>query len=59
MTEPELQPRADGIYPRCVWCRTELYVLAVVDYSTRVCPCPRCGRMLPEDYPITPPEPEP
>lgn len=42
-----------GIYPRCVWCDGEQYMRAVLDYSTRRCPCTAahgCGRYLPESY---------
>lgn len=49
-----VMPRArDGIYPRCVWCRGENYVLSVLAYSAGLAPCGAvggCGRYLPEEY---------
>lgn len=53
MTEPILPKASDGIYPRCVWCCGENYMLAVIAYSTRKTPCAAvraCARYLPEDY---------
>lgn len=50
---PVLRPSRDGIYPRCVYCRAENYVLAVLAYSTGEWPCAAvngCGRYLPDDY---------
>lgn len=43
----------DRIYPRCVWCDGENYVLAVLAYSAGEHPCaavPGCGRYLPAEY---------
>jgi hypothetical protein len=50
---PKRPPSRDGLYPRCVWCGGENYVLAVIPYSNREVPCAAfvsCGRMLPEHY---------
>lgn len=59
-TLPILSKSPDGIYPRCVYCLGEIYALTVLRYSNRECACAAvrsCGRMLPEDYVVTP-EPE-
>ncbi len=50
---PVLPVARDGIYPRCVHCRGENYVLAVLAYSRREIPCAAvggCGLLLPESY---------
>lgn len=50
---PVLPVSPDGIYPRCVYCRGENYVLAVLAYSAGEVPCAAvvsCGRMLPHSY---------
>lgn len=58
--EPVIPPAHDGIYPRCVWCRGENYMPAVLAYSRREIPCSAvggCGRYLPGDYPKYTPGP--
>lgn len=53
MSNPVLGPAKDRIYPRCVWCRGENYLPAVLAYSAGEIPCSAaggCGRYLPEDY---------
>jgi hypothetical protein len=50
---PQMGKAWDYIYPRCVWCRGENYVLSVLAYSRGEIPCASvggCGRFLPEDY---------
>lgn len=50
---PAIAQSSDGIYPRCVWCRGENYVLAVLAYSRGEHPCAAangCGWYLPEEY---------
>jgi hypothetical protein len=50
---PELPVSRDGIYPRCVWCGGENYMLAVLAYSRGDTPCAAvysCGLYLPESY---------
>lgn len=50
---PQMAPSHDGIYPRCVWCRGENYLPAVIAYSAGEIPCAsttNCGRYLPPDY---------
>lgn len=50
---PVLRMSPDGVYPRCVYCAGENYVLAVLAYSAGEVPCAAvasCGRMLPQSY---------
>lgn len=50
---PVLPISRDRIYPRCVWCRGENYMMAVIAYSAGEIPCAsttNCGRFLPEEY---------
>jgi hypothetical protein len=50
---PKRPSSPEGIYPRCVWCDGENYMLAVVAYSAGEIPCAAadgCGRYLPEEY---------
>lgn len=54
--QPLVSPSRDGIYPRCVWCWGENYVLAVLAYSAGQVPCASvnsCGKYLPDDYIVT------
>lgn len=51
--EPQLGISHDRLYPRCVWCRGENYMLAVLAYSAGEVPCAAvngCGRFLPVNY---------
>lgn len=53
MNEPVIPKAPDGVYPRCVYCRGEIYLLAVIAYSAGEVPCAAvngCGRYLPPDY---------
>lgn len=47
---PQLGLSKDGIYPRCVYCDSEIYMPAVIDYSLGIALCYICGRKLPADY---------
>lgn len=52
-SQPQMPVSRDRVYPRCVWCRGENYVLAVLAYSRGEIPCAAvsgCGRYLPEEY---------
>lgn len=51
--KPIIQPSHDGIYPRCVHCRGEIYMPLVMDYSRGKAPCGAvngCGLYLPKEY---------
>lgn len=50
---PLLPIAKDRCYPRCVWCRGENYMPAVIAYSHGEIPCAAvggCGKYLPEEY---------
>jgi len=48
---PPIKPIAeDGIYPRCVYCGTEIYGPIVIDYSKGKVTPGCCGRALPGEY---------
>lgn len=51
--KPVHEPSHDGIYPRCVYCNSEIYGPAVIDYSLGLIECAAadsCGKTLPDDY---------
>lgn len=51
--QPLIRISHDRIYPRCVWCRGENYMMAVLAYSAGDIPCAAaggCGRFLPVEY---------
>lgn len=53
MSQPLIGKSDDGIYPRCVWCRGENWMLAVIRYSHGAIPCAAaggCGKFLPTSY---------
>jgi hypothetical protein len=48
--EPILPVAPDGIYPRCVYDGTEIYMPAVIDYSRGVAVPGCCNLPLPKEY---------
>lgn len=50
MSKPILPVAKDGIYPRCVYCSTEIYGPAVIDYSLGKGVPTCCDKLLPKEY---------
>jgi hypothetical protein len=48
--KPITPPANDGIYPRCVWCGSEIYAPAVIDYSEGKAVPACCNKPLPREY---------
>lgn len=48
--DPIIPIANDGIYPRCVYDRTEIYASAVIDYSKGKAVPSCCNRPLPKEY---------
>ncbi len=48
--KPIVPPSPDGIYPRCVYCRSEVYMPAVIDYSEGRAILGCCDLPLPKSH---------
>jgi|GEM_PF-5030119 len=47
---PIIPPNKDGIYPKCVYCKTEIYGPGVIDYSHNGAVPTCCNLPLPDSH---------